>query len=148
MCQKSNYSQVLILGILLCFLSSVAAGCSQKTDNIQVAKYGSTSTMVDLSANPKHFDIGKINKVESDSMHNFLFELHNSSNKTIIIDAIEESCSCIKIQEKLDSINPGETKQLIGVANISKQSGHLSKAIFVSYNDTSLLVLRVIGDIK
>lgn len=101
-----------------------------------------------IVSTPKHYNLGVLKKDVSDSIYTFKFEITNMKTDSIHINNVDVSCGCLFINSFPRKIAPGETNKLVGTINISQQRGHLSKAIFVNYDEDGLLILRIIGDIK
>ena len=94
-----------------------------------------------------YYDCGTMRKSE-DKKNTFSFLLQSRSDREIYIEKVDVSCGCMKIDKKPKTIAKGQSASLDGHVEISGQSGKLSKAIFVKFNNGKVLMLRVIGEVK
>lgn len=128
--------------IIIILLAIASVACTNQNTNESKIEEGK------VILSPKHFNIGEINKSTDDSIYNFEFDILNNDSDTIQILNIESSCNCLQMTSYPKYIAPGSHGVIKGKVNISKQSGHLSKAIFVNLKTDDIIVLRVIGEIK
>lgn len=94
-----------------------------------------------------HYSFGEVSKSNKDTIQ-FSFVVENHSDKMISLDKIDVSCNCVKIDSKQKPLHPHSIVKINGYINLKNQLGHLSKAIFINYNNGNLLQLRVSGDVK
>lgn len=95
--------------------------------------------------NPR-YNIGEVSKSKQDNAK-FIFKITNNSNKTINISDVDVTCGCIYVAEYKNVITPQNSFVLKGFIDLRKQYGHISKPIFVKYNNDNVLLIRVVGDI-
>lgn len=131
----------LLIIVLLCLSFS---SCKER-ENTDI-KQTSIETG-DFVLNPKHFDLGTIKMDKNDTIRKFKFDIQNNSSDSIHISKVDVSCGCLKIQSAPNLIHPLSHGEIHGYINLSNLKGHLSKAIFVNYNDGKVIVLRIKGDI-
>lgn len=130
---------IILITYLLIFISS----CSH-SGNQNHQKYCDDNLKC---MDGEHLYIGEINKRESDLVKPFSFKLENTGTDTITISDVEVACNCVTVEKYTDIISPDENGIVTGTINLSNQHGHISKAIFINYNDNNVLTLRIIGDI-
>ena len=99
-----------------------------------------------LTLTPKVYDLGIVNKNEYNTI-DYKFIIYNSGQDTLTISNIEASCNCIKIESYPDKIFPEEKDSIFGSVDLSNQSNHLNKSIYITYCDEQLAILRIKGDI-
>ncbi len=100
-----------------------------------------------LSVDPENLSLGIINP-ENTHVKPFIFTISNNTDNIMIINSIDVSCSCVKIIKFPQTLKAGDSGQITGEINLKNQSGHLRKSIFVTYNDSSLRLLKITADIK
>jgi len=123
----------------------ISLNCTNQTPK---EKYVSaTNTSEKLYVEQRHYYLGEISKTRKDSVK-FRFTLKNLGSSFIKINKIDVSCNCLKIKSSFGGIPPKDSVLLEGKAGLQDQDGHISKAIFINYNKSEILILRVIGDIK
>lgn len=135
---KRTISTLFLTGTLLVFTA-----CQKHLPRTNNHVSGQSALTVD---NP-HFKLGEISKKEKDTVC-FFFDLENISTQLASIDKVDVSCNCVKIDTKTHPIYPHSKLRVNGHVNLKSQHGHLSKSLFVTYNNNQLLQLRVVGDIK
>ena len=128
---------------LLVLLISLSCTRHTRRDTVAIT----TNLSEKLYVEKRYFYIGEIPKAEIDSIE-FKFILKNLSDSSIKVNRIDVSCSCLKINTSVREILPKDSISLEGKAGLQKQYGHISKSIFVNYDEDKILLLRVIGDIK
>lgn len=76
------------------------------------------------------------------------FVIKNNGAENLIICKVEASCPCVKIHQVPDSILPTGQASISGMIGLSESDKTLSKAIFLTYNDMRVVLLKVKGIIK
>lgn len=93
-----------------------------------------------------HYNFGTISKLTIDSI-NFTFKITNNTDDFIKIHGIDKSCDCISVNSFPKELKPNSTNYIIGkIGNV--QSGKMNKSIFVNYDDSEVLILRITGEVK
>lgn len=77
----------------------------------------------------------------------FTFKLTNNSNDLIKIHGIDKSCDCISVCSFPKEIKPNTTHYFMGKIG-NTQSGKINKSIFVNYDDSEVLILRITGEVE
>lgn len=102
---------------------------------------------IDFMNSPYHFNIGTFSKKDQSTVDYELI-LTNKSSHSIIINSVDVNCGCVNINEYPELIKSGDKGSLKGFIDIQHQNGHISKPLFISYNNNNLLLVRLIGTIK
>lgn len=76
------------------------------------------------------------------------FVIKNNGAENLIICKVEASCPCVKIHQVPDSILPTGQASISGMIGLSESDKALSKAIFLTYNDMRVVLLKVKGIVK
>ncbi len=140
---------IVFLSIIL-----VIASCNSKTSSPNSTKEANNESSIDktdslslpyLSA-PKEisFGIAKHNIPKEISL-----EVQNLGKKPLIIEKIDASCGCMKIQHTLRPILNGEKGFIKITINTEKQKGYFNKSIFVNSNaKNNLEIIRIKGEVN
>lgn len=99
-----------------------------------------------MSFEPNVIDLGRID-TDDNRIVPFEFKLTNNSDTIMDISSIDVSCNCVKILGYTKSISINQTGKISGKIDLRNQSGHLRKSIYVNYNNDSMKLLKIIGDI-
>lgn len=138
---------------LLCFLllPLILMACNQKRTNNSDSRLNNSEYSCNndssLSVEPENLSLGIINP-ENTHVEPFIFTISNNTNNLMVINSIDVSCNCVKVIKFPQTLKAGESGQITGEINLKNQSGHLRKSIFVTYNDSSLRLLKITADIK
>lgn len=112
------------------------------TSNTRGKKYGS------LYVDNVYYDIGKVNKTKQDTV-NFQFDIYNHSDKNVEIVKLEPSCECVVIDRVSQcDIPQHEMISVFGYVKVKEIEGKVSKTIFVTTNENTILLLKVIGIVE
>lgn len=131
------------LNYVLLFAIAFIVSCTDPRDKSEhlSKKYGDA-----LSCDTPKYYIGEVSKTKQDNVE-FIFKITNNSNKTINISDVDVTCGCIHITQYKNIITPQKSFILKGFVDLRKQYGHISKPIFIKYDNDNVLLIRVIGDI-
>lgn len=131
---------ILCILFFICFF--VIISCTDNNKGCFIDKITKASLVCD---NPR-YNFRKVNKANNKKVE-FSFIIKNTSTKKIKIEAIDISCNCTHLEKTETLVYPNKKFVIHGYVDISKQTGHFSKPIFVKYDDGKILLLRIIGDI-
>ena len=131
------------LNYVLLFAIAFIGSC---TNNQEKSEYLSNRYGDALVCESPRYHIGEVSKSKQDNVE-FTFKITNNSNKTINVSDVDVTCGCIHITEYKNIITPQNSFTLKGYVDLRKQYGHISKPIFIKYDNDNVLLIRVIGDI-
>ena len=100
-----------------------------------------------LAVIPRTINLVRINKNKF-PRNELRYELKNGSDSIVRINKIDVSCGCVTIVSFNYSIIPNHTETITAEIDLSNQSEHLRKIIFVNYNDGQVKRAKVIADIE
>ena len=130
------------LFIYLILVTNIIFGCTHSNKDINNVQDKKEVLVPEI----KHLYLGKINKNGRDTI-SFSFRIYNQSDKIACINKIDVSCSCVSLAKSVKPIPPKQSMNIYGTLNLKTISGHISKSIFVNYNNGALLVLRIVADV-
>lgn len=142
-----KYTRRVICLCVIMVLSLCMLSCSNGRPDTQHDKdeYKLISSSL-LSVDNKELNFGEINKSDK-TIIPFTFTLRNDANSTIVIEKIDVSCGCVKIIGSPKTLESGQSGNLTGEIDLTNQSGHIRKSIFINYCDSCLTVVKVVADI-
>ena len=127
--------------LILLFVSCLVAACSSKHNSLAKSNQG---TIVCINS---HYYGGNVERNDNASLP-FSFELCNYQDTIIGIENVEPSCGCLHFTMTPREIRPKQKSTIKGYMELKGQRGHVSKSIFVTLDDGSVIQLRVICDLK
>lgn len=77
----------------------------------------------------------------------FVYTLYNCSNKPLIIKNVQSSCGCVTPNWSSEPIMPGKTTEIIAQYNSMSRPGTFTKTLTVSFNDGTVMVLTLKGNV-
>lgn len=133
--------KTLIGGI---FLPAILIGCNKTKSLDESVNLSENDSCIIVS--PQKFDFGEVKK-DTAHMVKFEFKLTNNCDSTIKINNADVSCECVSILEYPDRILPNQTLPIKCEINVKNQLGHIKKNIFINYNESSVIMFKVVGDV-
>lgn len=131
---RNQHSEVVIGSAMLC----VVAFFSSCGDEHSTEK---------LFFNDRYYNIGSVSNLDKEYVH-YSFLLSNASEHDVTINKVEPSCPCLTIDYYPHSLTPHEEDSITGTIDIKSLHGPINKSIFVTYNETEVTLLRIVGESK
>ncbi len=133
-------NKIVTLGILLEILFMSLSCNNHRENNYERIVSG-------LKVENYRCDIGEA-QTRISNQYNFFFSLINITNRDVIIDSIETSCSCLHVDYSPTVIKGHHNDSIVGRIDLEDIMGNFSRSIYVCLSDGEVMLLRVTGMAK